>query len=75
MTTRAGQNPPKRLSKDISIANLAETGFLFCKACQRITERNEKQNCMHCDSPKVKWCPPVIHDEQTEIQFKDQSDL
>lgn len=54
----------KRLSIDLNLVDLCATGFWFCRACQRVTERVDDDHtgmahCAICRSPRIRWNPPV----------------
>ena len=52
-----------------SLISLSESGYWFCKVCERITEPDEHDylglRCCHCNSPAIKFCEPVFIDLQT----------
>lgn len=55
----------KRLSFDLNLVDLCETGFWFCTECQLVTELVDKEGlgavrCIHCGSLRTKFCPPVL---------------
>jgi hypothetical protein len=46
------------------LAELGRTGFWFCRCCQRVTERVEREQglpagCRRCESPRIHWVPPI----------------
>lgn len=56
----------RALSFNLNLVDLSETGFWFCRCCQRVTEPVEHDErggiliCKLCDSPRIKFCPPVF---------------
>jgi hypothetical protein len=53
------------LSFDLSRVDLSKRGFWFCCGCYRVTEpiaikRETDYGCKLCQSPNIKWCPPLV---------------
>lgn len=63
-------NRNRKLSFDLNLVELSETGFFYCRACQHVTEpvEHEEQGglmcCKLCDSPRIKFCPPVFGNQK-----------
>ena len=58
--------PRKRLSFDLNLVDLTETGFWLCLSCQLITEPltfdtdGGLAHCLHCNSTRLKYNPPLF---------------
>jgi hypothetical protein len=63
MKSYARRAPAKELSFELATADLAATGFWWCRRCGRVTELLDSdqgvtgQRCVHCHSLKVEWKP------------------
>ena len=61
--------PLPRLSFQLNLVDLSVSGFWFCRACYKVTEPRENYAgnnvCLFCDSPRIKWNPPVFEPQTT----------
>ncbi len=55
-----------RLKARLNLVDLCQTGFFFCVSCRRVTEKAGNESCIVCGSHRVKWCPPVFSDADSQ---------
>lgn len=66
----------RRLSFKLNLLELSYSGFWYCGACQRVTERVEhddgrQADCLWCRSSKrLRYCAPVFTNYQTQGTYE-----